>query len=120
VRLLVFSAHAADFCSRSGGTIALYTAAGASVHVVGLTFGERGESENYWDQDGVRSIGEAKEVRASEARRAAEVLGATIELLDYDDYPLEVNTGRLQTLASTPNQRPNPLEKQTPTTRTTR
>jgi LmbE family N-acetylglucosaminyl deacetylase len=31
VRLLVFSAHTADFCSRAGGTIALHAKAGAAV-----------------------------------------------------------------------------------------
>ena len=45
VNLLVFSAHAADFCSRSGGAIALHTLAGASTQFVDLTFGERAESE---------------------------------------------------------------------------
>ena len=33
-RVLIFSAHAADFCSRAGGTIARLTDAGSTVHVV--------------------------------------------------------------------------------------
>jgi len=44
MRLLVFSAHSADFCSRAGGTIAKYAASGAQVRVVCLTYGERSES----------------------------------------------------------------------------
>ena len=44
MRLLVFSAHTADFCSRAGGTIALHAIAGAAVKVVTLTYGERSES----------------------------------------------------------------------------
>jgi len=40
-RVLVFSAHAADFCSRAGGTIARYVDAGSTVHVCDMTFGER-------------------------------------------------------------------------------
>ncbi|NCB35841.1 MAG: PIG-L family deacetylase, partial [Clostridia bacterium] len=38
-RLLVVSAHAADYIWRSGGTIAKYVAAGAHVEVVVLSFG---------------------------------------------------------------------------------
>ena len=98
-KILVFSAHAADFCSRSGGTIALYTHRGSDVHVVDLTFGERGESEDYWRQAGAKSIQEAKRTRAREAAEAARILGATIEFLDYDDYPLVIDRERLAVLA---------------------
>ncbi len=97
--VLVFSAHAADFCSRSGGTIALYARCGAAVHVVDLTFGERGESEDYWARPGHGSMEEAKRVRATEAGEAAEILGATIEFLDYDDYPLILAKDRLEAMA---------------------
>jgi 4-oxalomesaconate hydratase len=97
--ILVFSAHAADFCSRSGGTIALYVSMGASVHVVDLTFGERGESEDYWSKEGPKSLAEAKKTRASEAQEAARILGASIEFMDYDDYPLIVDKDRLEALA---------------------
>ena len=43
-RVLVFSAHAADFCSRAGGTIARLVEAGAAVQVCDMTYGERCES----------------------------------------------------------------------------
>src|SRR5262249_25612039 len=98
-RILIFSAHAADFCSRTGGTIALYVSGGVQVHVVALTFGERGESEDYWRTAGRKSTAEAKRVRAREAREAAGILGATIEFLDYDDYPLIVERDRLEAIA---------------------
>jgi 4-oxalomesaconate hydratase len=98
MNLLVFSAHAADFCSRSGGSIALHTLAGGAAHVVDLTFGERGESEDYWAGHGAKSIEEAKAVRADEARAAASALGATIEFLDFDDYPLSICKDRIRIL----------------------
>lgn len=97
--LLVFSAHAADFCSRGGGTIALYVRSGAQVHVIDLTFGERGESEDYWGQAPPKSITAAKETRAREAEEAASILGASIEFLDYGDYPLMIDRPRLESIA---------------------
>lgn len=97
--ILVFSAHAADFASRSGGTLALYARRGAAVHVVDLTYGERGESEDYWARPGPKSLEECKRVRAAEAAEAASILGATIEFLDWGDYPLEVGRERLESLA---------------------
>src|SRR2546423_1081903 len=72
--ILVFSAHAADFCSRCGGTIAVQISMGAQVHVVDLTFGERGESEDYWVGKGPKSLPQAKKTRAREAREAARIL----------------------------------------------
>lgn len=97
--ILVFSAHAADFCSRSGGTLALHRRRGSAVHVVDVTFGERGESEDYWAQPGPKSIEEAKRVRAAEAEEAAGTLGVTIEFLDYGDYPLILGAERLEAMA---------------------
>lgn len=98
--LIVFSAHAADYCSRAGGMIALSVQAGLAVHVVDLTYGERGESEDYWGRGSVSSLDEAKQVRRAEAQEAASILGATIEFLDFGDYPLEVGPDRLNLLAS--------------------
>lgn len=103
--ILVFSAHAADFCSRSGGTIALYARGGAQVHVIDLTFGERGESEDYWGQIPPKSTTAAKETRAQEAEEAASILGASIEFMDYGDYPLMIDRARLESIARLIRQR---------------
>ena len=45
---LVVSAHSADFVWRAGGAIALHALQGYQVHVVCLSFGERGESAKLW------------------------------------------------------------------------
>jgi 4-oxalomesaconate hydratase len=63
-RVLVFSAHAADFCSRAGGTIMKFIEAGATVHVHDLTYGERCESPAVWARDPKPTIEEVKKVRA--------------------------------------------------------
>ncbi|PWU32595.1 PIG-L deacetylase family protein, partial [Enterobacter hormaechei] len=39
---LVVSAHSADFVWRAGGAIALHVEQGYQVHIVCLSFGERG------------------------------------------------------------------------------
>ncbi len=65
-RVLVFSAHAADFCSRAGGTIARLTEAGSSVHIVDFSYGERCESPALWARDPQPSIEEIKSLRAEE------------------------------------------------------
>lgn len=86
-RIVVVSAHAADFVWRAGGAIALYAGRGHDVHVLCLTFGERGESQGLWRQEGV-TLEKVKETRRRESSEAAEILGASISFLDADDYPL--------------------------------
>jgi 4-oxalomesaconate hydratase len=88
--VLVISAHAADFVWRAGGAIALSAARGAAVHVVCLSFGERGESQGLWAQEGM-TLDRVKRARRDESSAAAEVLGASIEFLDLGDYPLRVD-----------------------------
>ena len=97
--MVVFSAHAADFCSRAGGMIVLATRSGRKVHVVDLTFGERGESEDYWAGRACGSIEEACRTRAAEAAEAAAILGASIEFLNFGDYPLTMSRERIDRLA---------------------
>ena len=91
-RLLVVSAHAADFVWRAGGAIATVTAAGGSAHVVALSYGERGESGELWKTPG-QTEENVKRTRHAEATRAAEHLGATFEGFDLGDYPLVVDDG---------------------------
>ncbi|HJN28920.1 MAG TPA: PIG-L family deacetylase, partial [Candidatus Latescibacteria bacterium] len=93
-RVLVFSAHAADFCSRAGGTIARLTEAGSQVHIVDFTYGERCESPALWARDPAPSIEEVKAIRADEIKAAAGVLGATSQCLDFDDCPLLIGAER--------------------------
>ena len=94
--LLVISAHAADFVWRSGGVIAKYVKEGKSVKVVCLSFGERGESAELWKRG--LSLEEVKNARREESSRAAEVLGAPISFMDWDDYPLRIDDSRLMQL----------------------
>lgn len=97
-RVLVFSAHAADFCSRAGGTIARLVDAGGTVHIHDMTYGEKCESPALWAQDPPPSIEQIKVIRGQEMERAASALGATIDCLDWGDSPLIVDADRQQQL----------------------
>ncbi|MDR7571158.1 MAG: PIG-L deacetylase family protein, partial [Armatimonadota bacterium] len=97
-RLLVVSAHAADFVWRAGGAIATVTTRGGSALVVALSYGERGESGELWREPG-QTIERVKAIRHEEASRAAEILGARFQSLDLGDYPLEVDRNALEKLA---------------------
>jgi len=97
-RVLVFSAHAADFCSRAGGTIARLTDAGSTVHIVDFSYGEKCESPALWARDPKPSLEEIKTARAAEMDAAAKVLGVTIECLDFGDSPLLIGPQRRQQL----------------------
>ncbi|MQA34660.1 PIG-L deacetylase family protein [Modestobacter roseus] len=88
--VLVISAHSADFVWRAGGAIALSAQRGASVHVLCLSFGERGESQGLWAKEGMTLQG-VKDARRAEATEAAGLLGASIDFLDLGDYPLRVD-----------------------------
>jgi len=95
---LVVSAHSADFVWRAGGAIALHVAQGYQVHVVCLSFGERGESAKLW-RSGTMSEEAVKQTRRTEAQAAAEILGASIEFFDLGDYPLRADKATLLRLA---------------------
>ena len=87
-KVLVVSAHAADYVWRSGGTIAKYIKHGAEVHVVVLSFGIRGESAAQWKKEGA-TYESVKENRLEETTKAAEILGIkNIEFWDLPDYPM--------------------------------
>ncbi len=97
-RLLVVSAHSADWVWRSSGTIAKYLAGGAEVYVVCLSYGARGESGALWRKEG-QTAEEVKKVRFEESMNAANVLGVTnLEMWDFDDCMLEVSSEILQNL----------------------
>jgi len=88
-RVLVVSAHAADFVWRAGGAIALYASRGHRVRVLCLSYGERGESQGLWKKEGM-TLDRVKQIRHEEASKAAEILGAEIRFFDAGDYPLKV------------------------------
>lgn len=91
-KMLVVSAHAADYVWRSGGTIAKYINEGAEVTVVVLSYGVRGESNDLW-KDPDATYESVKETRKSETLVAAEVLGIKdIEFWDLVDYPMVLNS----------------------------
>lgn len=90
-KMLVISAHAADYVWRSGGTIAKYIESGAEVTVAVMTYGVRGESNDIWKKGG-HTYDSVKEIRKKETINAAEILGIkNIEFWDLVDYPIEIN-----------------------------
>ncbi len=93
-RMLVIGAHSADFVWRSGGAVAVTTAAGGRAKVIALSYGERGESGELWKQEG-QTIENVKAIRHGEAQRAAAALGAEFECLDLGDYPLDISSDAL-------------------------
>lgn len=95
---LVVSAHSADFVWRAGGAIALHALQGYQVHVVCLSFGERGESAKLW-RKGNMTEEAVKQVRREEAQAAAAIPGASVEFFDIGDYPLRADKETLFRLA---------------------
>jgi 4-oxalomesaconate hydratase len=91
--LLVVSAHAADYVWRSGGTIAKYVQDGKRVQIIVLSYGERGESADLWKRGG--TLESIKVHRREESQRAADILGAPVIFLDWDDYPLIIGPDRI-------------------------
>jgi 4-oxalomesaconate hydratase len=89
-RLLVISAHAADFVWRAAGAIATVTREGGAARVVALSYGERGESGELWKQPG-QTEERVKQIRRSEAEAAAGILAAEFVPYDLGDYPLELD-----------------------------
>lgn len=87
-RLLVVSAHAADYVWRAGGTIAHYIQKGAPVRVIVLSLGVRGESNHLWKTPGVTPQ-EVADIRRRETFAAAKALGIQdLQCWELEDYPL--------------------------------
>jgi 4-oxalomesaconate hydratase len=95
--ILIFSAHAADFVWRAGGTIALYVSRGWRARILCLSFGERGESQGAWKEPGM-TIDRVKAIRRAESERAAGLLGAEVRFFDAGDYPLRATDELLNEL----------------------
>jgi LmbE family N-acetylglucosaminyl deacetylase len=49
-KLLIVGAHSGDFVWRAAGAIAIVTSRGGEAWVVALSYGERGESGDLWDE----------------------------------------------------------------------
>lgn len=91
-KMLVVSAHAADYVWRSGGTIAKYITEGAEVTVVVLSYGVRGESNGLWKKGG-HTYESVKEIRKAETENAAQALGlpeAQLDCWDLPDYNIAI------------------------------
>jgi 4-oxalomesaconate hydratase len=88
--LLVVGAHSADFVWRAAGAIAVATSGGNRALVVALSYGERGESGNLW-QEPNQTIENVKRIRHEQAEQAAAVVGATFHCFDLGDYPLMIS-----------------------------
>jgi 4-oxalomesaconate hydratase len=96
-RLLVVSAHSADFVWRAAGAIATIVEAGGEAQVVSLSYGERGESGELWKEPG-QTEARVKEIRHGEALTAASALGAGFRSLDLGDYPLVMDAAAVDQL----------------------
>lgn len=98
-KILVVSAHAADWCTRSGGTLIKYLSKGWEVTVFALTYGEHGESGSFWQKNPQSELEACKRCREAEARAAAEFLGIkNIEFFDYGDYPMAFDEDKVRML----------------------
>jgi 4-oxalomesaconate hydratase len=97
--MLVVSAHAADFVWRAAGAIATAVGNGGTAHIVALSYGERGESGELWQEPG-QTEARVKEIRQREAGAAAAELGASFASFDLGDYPLVVDAAAVQRLTS--------------------
>lgn len=97
--ILVVSAHAADFVWRAAGAIATVVAGGGTAHVVALSYGERGESGELWQEAG-QTEERVKEIRHAEAEAAAAALQSSFQSFDLGDYPLAVDAAAVQRLTA--------------------
>jgi len=98
-RLLVVSAHSADFVWRGAGAIATLVAGGGTAEIVALSYGERGESGELWKEDG-QTEERVKRIRHAEAESAAAALGAGFRAFDLGDYPLALDAAAVDRLTN--------------------
>lgn len=97
-KLLVISAHSADFVWRSGGTIIKAVEEGGETLVICLSYGERGESGELWKEDPNRSEESVKIIRKEQAEKAADIFGTPIQFLNWGDYPMLISDERIAQL----------------------
>jgi 4-oxalomesaconate hydratase len=97
--MLVVSAHSADFVWRAAGAIATLVEAGGVAEVVALSYGERGESGELWQEPG-QTEARVKQIRHGEAETAAAALGAGFRSFDLGDYPLVCDSAAVERLTA--------------------
>jgi 4-oxalomesaconate hydratase len=85
-KLLIVGAPSGDFVWRAAGAIAAATSQGGEARVVALSYGERGESGDLWNESD-QTIENVKWLRHEQAEEAARVIGAGFECWDLGDYP---------------------------------
>ncbi len=99
MRILVISAHVADFCSRAGGTLAKHVRDGDEARVIALTYGERSESGGLYAGGAHPALEDVKAVRREEGLEAAGILGVEIDFWDWSDLCFEYTQERALTIA---------------------
>ena len=99
LKIMAISAHPADFCSRSGGTLIKHVQAGTRVKVVWLTHGETEESGALLQDQPDISVEEVRRIREEEAFACAEVIGAEGKMFGFGDNPLRMTPERMELLA---------------------
>ena len=92
--MVVIAAHTGDFVWRCGGAIALHAELGYRVVIICLSYGERGEASRLYAEREMTAA-KARQMRRTEAEKAAEVLGAEIEFFDGEDYVLRTDEAML-------------------------
>jgi len=98
-RVLVVSAHPADFCSRAGGTLIKHVRAGSAVRVVWLSHGETDESQLLYQKKPGIGLEEVRRIREAEAFASVKVMGAEGRMLGFGDNPLHMSPERMDILA---------------------
>ena len=99
LHIMAISAHPADFCSRSGGTLLKHIRAGARVKVVWLTQGETDESDLLYQQNPDITKNEVRRIREAEAFACVGMMGAEGKMFGFGDDPLRMTGERMAALA---------------------
>lgn len=97
-RIIVVSAHPADFCIRAGGTMIKHVRAGSKVKVVWLSHGETEESQLLHQQRPGISLEDVRRIREKEAFAAAAVIGVEGRMFGFGDNPLRMTPERTEML----------------------